>query len=80
MNCCDEGHLTWDQSTDNVDAQSRFRYDVYVNGDFFESLFGSGGPAIVYGNPGELNVFEVFAIDTNGNQSAPARLEAVLCQ
>lgn len=80
MNWCDEVHLTWTQSTDNFDPQPNIRYDVYVNGELFEWQFGSGGPAIVYGNPGELNVFEVIAVDSHGNESVPARLEVVLCQ
>jgi chitodextrinase len=77
---CEEGNLTWTQSTDNFAAQKDIRYDVYVNGELFEWQFGSGGPAFVYGNPGELTVFEVIAVDTYGNESEPARLEMVLCQ
>lgn len=74
----EEVHLTWTQSTDNFDPQSNIRYDVYVNGELWEWQFGSGGPSIVFGNPGELNVFEVVAVDTHGNESEPARLELVL--
>jgi predicted phage tail protein len=78
-NWCDEVHLNWDQSTDDFDAQSLIRYDVYVNGVLSDTLFGSGGKSIVYGNPGELNTFEVIASDTAGNRSAPAMLAIVLC-
>jgi len=77
---CNEGNLTWTQSTDNFDPQANLRYDVYVNGELFDWQFGSGGPSFVYGNPGELTVFEVVAVDTHGNESEPARLEMVLCQ
>jgi chitodextrinase len=77
---CEEGNLTWTQSTDNFAAQKDIRYDVYVNGELFDWQFGSGGPSSVYGNPGESNVFEVIAVDTYGNESEPARLELVLCQ
>ena len=61
----------WTQSTDDFDAQSNIRYDVYVNGVWSDVLFGSGGPSIVYAEFGE-NLIEVFATDTAGNTSAPA--------
>jgi len=77
---CAEGNLTWTQSTDNLAPQKDIRYDIYVNGELFDWQFGSGGPSFVYGNPGELNVFEVIAVDTYGNESEPARLEIMLCQ
>jgi hypothetical protein len=67
-----ETHLRWSQSTDDFDAQEHIRYDVYVNGVLSDILFGSGGRSIVYGNIGELNLMEVVASDTAGNESAPA--------
>jgi hypothetical protein len=67
-----ETHLRWSQSTDNFDAQENIRYDVYVNGVLSDILFGSGGRSIVYGNIGELNLMEIVASDTAGNESAPA--------
>ena len=66
-----ETHISWIQSTDNFDAQSNIRYDVYVNGVFQDVLFGSGGESIVYAEFGE-NLIEVTATDTAGNASAPA--------
>jgi hypothetical protein len=66
-----ETHLRWTQSTDNFDAQSNIRYDVYVNGVFADVLFGSSGPSIIYADFGQ-NLIEVFATDTAGNTSAPA--------
>jgi hypothetical protein len=66
-----EIHLSWNQSTDNLDPQSIIRYDIYVNGVFDHSLVGTGGPAIVYGIPGQ-NTLQVIAVDTAGNESAPA--------
>jgi Fibronectin type III domain len=66
-----ETHLQWAQSTDDFDAQSNIRYDVYVNGVWQDVLFGSGGPRIIYAEFGD-NVIEVFASDTAGNISAPA--------
>jgi chitodextrinase len=68
-----ETWLFWDQSTDNVDPQSVIRYDVYVNGVLDHSVMGAGR-AIVYGNPGVFNTYEVIAVDSSGNQSAPASL------
>jgi hypothetical protein len=66
-----ETHISWIQSTDDFDAQSNIRYDVYVNGVFQDVLFGSGGESIVYAEFGE-NLIEVTATDTAGNTSAPA--------
>ena len=63
----------WEQSTDNVDPQSVIRYDVYVNGVFDHSLMGFGR-AIVYGNAGVENTYQVIAVDSAGNQSVPATL------
>jgi hypothetical protein len=68
-----ETWLFWDQSTDNVDPQSVIRYDVYVNGVFDHSLMGYGS-TVVYGNAGVENTFQVIAVDSAGNQSAPATL------
>ena len=68
-----ETWLSWDQSTDNVDPQSVIRYDVYVNSVFDQSLLGYG-QTVVYGNGGVENTFQVIAVDSAGNQSAPASL------
>ena len=68
-----ETWLFWQQSTDNFDPQSIIRYDVYVNGVFDHSLMGYG-QTVVYGNPGVENTYQVIAVDSAGNQSAPASL------
>ena len=68
-----ETWLFWDQSTDNVDPQSVIRYDIYVNGVFDHSLMGYG-QTVVYGNAGVENTFQVIAVDSAGNPSAPATL------
>jgi chitin-binding protein len=68
-----ETWLFWDQSTDNVDPQSVISYDVYVNGVLDHSLLGYG-QTVVYGNAGVLNTYQVIAVDSAGNQSAPATL------
>jgi chitodextrinase len=68
-----ETWLFWDPSTDNVDPQSVIRYDVYVNGVFDHSLLGYT-QTVVYGNGGEENTFQVIAVDSAGNESAPATL------
>lgn len=72
-----EMQLQWNQSTDNFDAEANIRYDVYVNGDFEDVVFGSGGPRVIYGDPGE-NLIEVFAIDTAGNTSEAGTFHIVL--
>ncbi len=66
-----ETQVSWAQSTDDFDAQSNIRYDIYVNGRWEDVVFGSGGPRIIYSDFGE-NLIEVFATDTAGNKSAPA--------
>ena len=66
-----ETHVSWTQSTDDFDAQSNIRYDVYLNGVLQEVRFGSGGESIMYAELGE-NLIEVTATDTAGNTSAPA--------
>lgn len=66
-----ETHIRWTQSTDDFDAPSNIRYDVYVNGVWSDVFFGSGGPSIVYVEFGQ-NLIEVFATDTAGNTSEPA--------
>jgi chitodextrinase len=68
-----ETWLFWEESTDDNDPQSVIRYDVYVNGVFDHSLMGADG-TIVYGNPGVFNTYQVIAVDSTGNQSAPASL------
>jgi len=66
-----EMQIQWAQSTDDLDAQSNIRYDVYVNGTLEDVRFGSGGPIIAYGVFGE-NTIGVIASDTAGNASPPA--------
>lgn len=68
-----ETHLRWTQSTDNVDAPANIQYNVYVNGILQDTLFGSGGPSIIYGEFG-TNTIQVIAMDTAGNFSAPATI------
>jgi hypothetical protein len=69
-----EVRLRWTRSTDDFDAQPFIRYDIYVNGVLDHTLVDSSS-AVVYGNVGALNRFEVIASDTAGNASAPATLD-----
>jgi hypothetical protein len=64
--------VSWAESTDNVDPQDALRYEVYVNGELADVVFGTG-TSISYGVSG-TNVIEVFAIDAAGNRSEPARI------
>ena len=68
-----ETWLFWEQSTDNVDPQSVIRYDIYANGVLDHSLIGADS-TVLYGAPGVSNTFQVIAVDSAGNQSAPATL------
>jgi chitodextrinase len=65
-----EMQIQWAQSTDDFDAQSNLRYDVYLNGVLEDVRFGSGGPITAYGVFGE-NTVEVIASDTAGNAAPP---------
>jgi chitodextrinase len=64
--------VSWGESTDNVDPQDAIRYEVYVNGELADLVFGTGS-SISYGVFGN-NVIEVFAIDAAGNRSEPATI------
>jgi hypothetical protein len=65
-------NVTWAESTDDVDPQDAIRYEVYVNGELADLVFGVGS-SISYGVFG-TNVIEVYAIDAAGNRSAPATI------
>lgn len=74
---CGEVMLFWTQSTDNVDDQSVIRYDILVDGNLEHSVVGVGS-AIIRTQPGWLTVFDIYAVDTSGNQSRNASLDANL--
>jgi hypothetical protein len=72
---CGEARLTWTQSTDNLDSQTVIRYEIFVNGVFRpESTVHGHGRTIGYADVEGSNTFEVFAIDSAGNRSAPAAI------
>jgi chitinase len=72
---CGENRMTWNQSTDNVDPQLDIHYEIYVNGIARpeSTVYGIGG-TIAYAIVTGSNTFEVFAVDTAGNRSAPASI------
>ena len=68
---CAEVWLAWDQSTDDVDAQSAIEYEVYVNGVLSPLAVDAGvGRSFAYGTNHGLNSFVVRAVDRSGNTSA----------
>ncbi len=70
---CGEAWLRWEASTDNVDPQVALRYDVYVNGILRpESTVTGGTSTVAYAAVEGSNKFDVYAVDTAGNRSAPA--------
>lgn len=70
-----EAFLRWTQSTDNVDPQFAIRYEIFANGIFRpESTVIGYGETIAYAVVDGLNTFEVVAVDTAGNRSAPASI------
>jgi chitinase len=76
---CGEAYLSWNQSTDNADPQFAIRYDVYVNGIFRPESSGYGlSRTVAYAAVEGWNTFEVFAVDSAGNTSAPASINLQL--
>ena len=70
---CGEMHLSWTQSTDNVDAPSLIRYEVFVNGVLDHLTVGTGR-TVLYATVNGQNTFAVVAVDSAGNRSAPASI------
>ena len=67
-----EVFLGWDQSSDNVDAQSSIRYEFYVNGVLSDLSIG-GNSILTYGARGAASsTFVLVAVDLSGNSSAPS--------
>jgi hypothetical protein len=81
---CGEAWLRWEPSTDNHDPQLALRYDVYVNGVMRpESTVIGGNSTVAYAAVEGANRFELYAVDTAGNRSAPASVQmdlTGLCQ
>jgi len=69
-----EIHVTWTQSTDNVDEQSFIRYDVYVNDVLSDITVGSGFSIVYSPGTGNLVTVTIIAVDTAGNASDPASI------
>jgi hypothetical protein len=71
-----EIHLTWTQSTDDFTEQRFIRYDVYVNDILSDITVGSGFSIVYNNNPGGggLVTVTIIAVDTAGNESAPASI------
>ncbi|HJP87345.1 MAG TPA: fibronectin type III domain-containing protein [Gemmatimonadaceae bacterium] len=73
-----EFQVTWSAASDNVDASSGLSYEVYVNGELSDSVFGKT-QSINYGVPG-TNTVAVIAIDSNGNRSSAGTTTIVLSE
>jgi hypothetical protein len=71
---CGEVWLFWTQSTDDFDDLSLIRYNIYVNGMRDHSVMGDDF-TITYGDLNGLNVFDITAVDTSGNESGPATVD-----
>lgn len=67
-----ETNLRWDQVTDDLDPQAVIQYKIHVNGVLDHIIVGAGR-TVVYGQAG-LNTMTVTAVDTAGNESAPATI------
>ena len=72
---CGEVLLFWTQSTDDFDDPSLIRYDIYVNGMLDHSVVGVG--STIASGQNWLNVFDIVAVDTSGNQSGPATVDVI---
>ena len=73
-----ETELTWDESTDDVDPQWVLEYQVHVNDVLDHTLSLRTTRTIVYGTLDGPNTFAVVAVDSAGNESAPATVTAIL--
>lgn len=71
-----EIHLTWNQSTDDLDPQWVIKYNIYVNGVLTDVVVGRGQTTL-YGEFGS-NTIAVEAVDSAGNKSAPATTIVVI--
>jgi hypothetical protein len=69
-----EIHVSWTQSTDDLDVQRFIQYDVYVNGVLSDMTVGSGFSIVYSLGTGGLVTVSVIAVDTAGNESAPASI------
>jgi Fibronectin type III domain len=64
---CAEVWLAWEQSTDDVDAQSAIEYETYVNGALTPLAVDVGvGRSFAYGTVDGFNSFVVKAVDRSG--------------
>jgi hypothetical protein len=69
---CTEVELRWTQSTDDQDPQVAIRYEILINGEPDPLGMAMGvGRTITYGVDGR-NTFQLRAIDSAGNVSAPS--------
>lgn len=68
-----ESNLSWDQSTDDLDPQWLIEYDVRLNGVLISTNVGNGQLTYIPVPPG-MGTFTITAVDTAGNESAPATL------
>ncbi len=83
-----EVYLSWTQSTDNTDPQTRILYRFHVNGvlspvsSWVIGVGGNGGRTVLEA-PGEgVNLFTVEGVDISGNpsaQSTPFALNSTDC-
>jgi len=69
-----EIHVSWTQSTDDFDEQRFIQYNVYVNGVLSDTTVGSGFSMVYSPGTGGLVTVSVIAVDTAGNESAPASI------
>ena len=69
-----ETWLNWAKSTDDRSPQALIVYRVYVNGVLDHTLLDYN-QTVVYGKPQSRNTYTVTAVDSNGNESAPATIE-----
>lgn len=66
---CNEANLTWNQSTDNVDAAADIDYEVSANGSLVALRRGSGSAIVPLPALG-ANTVTVRAVDSSGNATA----------
>ena len=70
--------LRWSESTDDLDPQWILEYRLFVNGVRDHSVSLRTTRTTVYGTGDGPNEFSIVAVDTAGNESAPARTTEIL--
>jgi chitinase len=74
---CGDVFLAWKASSDDVDSPRELQYDIYVDGTLFHTVVG-GTSISLMSQREDLRRYTIVAVDSDGNESAPAHDELVV--